>query len=159
MPTVFDVANYFIVKSHCDCEEGLNDDVITHLKLQKLVYYAQGFCLAMLGYPLFEQEIEAWEHGPVCRELYQKYRSFGRELIDSSMSLQEAEAPFSKDEINVLELVDEYFGCLTASGLRKLSHEDFAWQEARMGNSENGMFLSLKSMKKSCEARIINDDA
>ena len=59
MPTVFDVADYFIVRTWCDCESGLNDDLMTHLKLQKLVYYAQGFSLAYNNEQLFDEIIEA----------------------------------------------------------------------------------------------------
>jgi hypothetical protein len=32
MPTVFDVANYFIVMTKYDCKDGMNDDLMTHLK-------------------------------------------------------------------------------------------------------------------------------
>jgi uncharacterized phage-associated protein len=42
-------------------------DVISNLKLQKLLYYAQGFYLAIYGKALFEEDIVAWEHGPVVR--------------------------------------------------------------------------------------------
>ena len=59
MASVFDVAAYILSKA--DIEEG---DGITHLKLQKLVYYVQGFAMATLGYPLFPDKIEAWVHGP-----------------------------------------------------------------------------------------------
>ncbi len=45
-------------------------DVITQLKLQKLMYIAQGIHLALYDAPLFKEEIEAWQHGPVVRELY-----------------------------------------------------------------------------------------
>ena len=61
MLTCFDAADYFLSK--IDEDAG---DVITNLKLQKLVYYAQGFSLALCGRPLFAERIEAWQHGPVC---------------------------------------------------------------------------------------------
>ena len=60
-----DVANYFL--SLCDEDAG---DLISNLKLQKLVYYAQGFHLAISGEPLFDEKIMAWEHGPVIPQLY-----------------------------------------------------------------------------------------
>ncbi len=55
MLTCFDVADYFL--SRCDEDSG---DAISNLKLQKLVYYAQGFSLALLGEPLFQNKMEAW---------------------------------------------------------------------------------------------------
>jgi uncharacterized phage-associated protein len=47
---------------------------ITHLKLQKLLYYAQGAALALTGEPLFDDEIYAWKHGPVVLSVYQAYK-------------------------------------------------------------------------------------
>ena len=35
------------------------DDSISNLKLQKLLYYAQGYCLAKLDKPLFDAPIES----------------------------------------------------------------------------------------------------
>jgi len=74
MKTCFDVANYFLKRQDPDA-----GDLMSNLKLQKLVYYAQGFHLAMENSPLFNEPIEAWEHGPVCVPLYHKYKSCGSE--------------------------------------------------------------------------------
>jgi len=60
MLTCHDVARYFLTLMS---EE--NGDLISNLKLQKLVYYAQGSSLALWGNPLFSEKIEAWLHGPV----------------------------------------------------------------------------------------------
>ncbi len=46
------------------------DELLSHLKLQKLLYFCQGFTLAMTGKPLFSEAIVAWEHGPVVREVW-----------------------------------------------------------------------------------------
>jgi uncharacterized phage-associated protein len=70
--TCFEVANYFLKR-----QEPEVGDLMTNLKLQKLVYYAQGFYLAMMDSPLFNEPIEAWEHGPVCVPLYHEYKNFG----------------------------------------------------------------------------------
>ena len=61
-----DVAQYFLAQMDEDA-----GDLISNLKLQKLVYYAQGFALALHGRPLFRERVEAWTHGaPVVPELY-----------------------------------------------------------------------------------------
>jgi uncharacterized phage-associated protein len=44
------------------------------MKLQKLLYYCQGWHLAWDGEPLFGEEFEAWLSGPVCRELYELHK-------------------------------------------------------------------------------------
>ena len=50
-----DVANWFT----CNIDREVGDS-ITHLKLQKLIYYAQAWSLALKGKTLFEEEIQAW---------------------------------------------------------------------------------------------------
>ncbi|MDR0620893.1 MAG: DUF4065 domain-containing protein [Deltaproteobacteria bacterium] len=154
MPTVFDVANYFIVATRCDCEDEINDDVMTHMKLHKLVYYAQGFSLALNDEPLFDEPIEAWEHGPVCPDLYQKYKMYKRTPIESSLSMEEVKQTFTEKQIGVLEFVNDEFGCHTATFLRKLSHQDKAWLIAR---SKGGIELTLEDMKQSCLERLIDE--
>jgi len=54
MISVDEVAKYFL--SLTDEEAG---DFFSNLKLQKLVYYAQGFHLALFDRPLFADNIEA----------------------------------------------------------------------------------------------------
>ena len=48
-------------------------DVMTLPVLQKLLYYSQGFSLAITGKPLFEEDFEVWQMGPVIPALYEKY--------------------------------------------------------------------------------------
>ena len=43
---------------------------MSHLKLQKLLFYCQAYHLAYFKEPLFDEDFEAWVHGPVCRIIY-----------------------------------------------------------------------------------------
>ena len=73
------VANHFVELLH---DQG----GISNLKLQKLLYYAQAWHLALYGEPLFRDRIEAWVHGPVVPPVFgafkhnkwQPYRFHGR---------------------------------------------------------------------------------
>ena len=56
--TAEQVAEYFLLL--VDDDAG---DVMTNLRLQKLVYYAQAWRLAILDEALFEDDFEAWVHG------------------------------------------------------------------------------------------------
>ena len=69
MANVFDVADFFI-----DIANKNTDDTLTNLKLNKLLYYAQGEYLARTGKPLFDDEIQAWDYGPVVPVIYYKYK-------------------------------------------------------------------------------------
>lgn len=78
MTDVFNVASYFVKASFDDRIK------ISHIKLQKLLYFAQGIYLANTdGKPLFKDKIYAWEFGPVVKTVYRsKYRFFGNNKID-----------------------------------------------------------------------------
>jgi uncharacterized phage-associated protein len=71
-----DAAKYFLAQVSEDA-----GDLISNLKLQKLLYYAQGFHLALYDEPLFPEAIEAWTHGPVVPDLYRHYKKYGAGAI------------------------------------------------------------------------------
>ena len=50
---------------------------ITQIEIQKLVYFAHGWNLALQDQPLIGEQIEAWKYGPVVRTLYNAFREFG----------------------------------------------------------------------------------
>ena len=50
-------------------------DSMSHKKLQKLCYYAQAWYVTIKNKPLFEDDIEAWVHGPVVPSLYSQYKT------------------------------------------------------------------------------------
>lgn len=56
---------------------GVNDADLSNLKLQKLLYYAQGYHLARLCQPLFLESLQAWAHGPVVESVYHRFKVFG----------------------------------------------------------------------------------
>lgn len=123
MENAFQVANYFL--SQADEEAG---DTISNLKLQKLLYYAQGFHLALFGQPLFDQEIRAWTHGPVIEEIYHSYKAFGGGAIPRPQDFD----PQSIDT-DVRELLDEVYnvyGQYSAWKLRNMTHAEAPWVDA-----------------------------
>lgn len=120
MLSCHDVARYFLAQ--CDEEAG---DLISNLKLQKLVYYAQGFCLALYGRPLFPERIEAWQHGPVVPELYHAYKDNGAGPIPAPQDLDFER--FSQDERELLDEVANVYGQFSAWKLRNMTHEEAPW--------------------------------
>ncbi|MHB1629887.1 MAG: Panacea domain-containing protein [Bacilli bacterium] len=128
MATIFDVADYFRW-----CVDYGGGDNITQLKLQKLCYYAQAWHLAFTGKPLFEEEFEAWPHGPVSRALRAKYRKSGWQSIppgDIHRSFDPARA-LTDDESNTLQIVWNKYGGFTATRLEELTHQEYPWRAAR----------------------------
>jgi uncharacterized phage-associated protein len=118
----FDVANYFISLAN---ETG---SFISNLKLQKLVYYAQAWHLAIHQTQLFEEDFEAWIHGPVIPALYQKYKRFGWQPIYEAVSL---ELPDNVQTF-LADVSEEYFAC-DAYELEQMTHIEDPWKQARIG--------------------------
>ncbi len=54
---------------------------ISPMKIQKLIYFAHGWCLAITGSLLIEESIEAWRYGPVISNIYYWLRKFGSQPV------------------------------------------------------------------------------
>jgi uncharacterized phage-associated protein len=121
---VTEIANYFIWRENENEEFGEN---ITNLKLQKLVYYAQGFHLAWHGEPLFPEPIEAWAHGPVVPPLYFAYQQDGAKPLPTPEGFD----PTAIDDRTrrLLDEVYQVYGQYSAWGLRNLTHEEAPWRD------------------------------
>jgi uncharacterized phage-associated protein len=120
MATLDDVAKCFLYLD--DENEG---DGISNLKLQKLVYYAQGFFSAIHDKPLFNNEISAWAHGPVVPELYHKYKLYGSNPIPVPIDFNRSS--LTTGELELIEEVFEVFGQFSAWKLRNMTHEESPW--------------------------------
>lgn len=123
--SVFDVADYFLKR--VDRDSGGS---VTHLKLQKLVYYAQAWHLVFTGAPLFPERLEAWVHGPVCPDLYEKYSGSGYQNLDEP---KEISHEFAQVELETLDSVWDCYGDFDGKYLEELTHQELPWQEARRG--------------------------
>lgn len=123
MFTCFDIANHFIWLAH---ETG---SFVSNLKLQKLVYYAQAWHLAIHDAPLFPEDFQAWVHGPVIPELFQKYQHFSWLAIDEAV----AQPSFSlATQAFLQDITEEYFAC-DAYELERMTQWEAPWQQARAG--------------------------
>jgi len=124
MHTVFQIADYFLHKAS---QEEDDSEIISNLKLQKLVYYAQGFHLAMYDKPLFEEKIEAWTHGPVCPELYHTKKQHKNGAVDPNPEFDAS--IFNKQEKDLLDEIYEVYGQFSAWKLRNLTHIESPWRD------------------------------
>jgi len=147
MLSCFDVAKFFIAL--VDEDSG---DSISNLKLQKLVYYAQGFHLAMYGEPLFPERIFAWAHGPVVKELYHAYKQFGAKPIDLN---QDFDAGIYDEGLqDFLAEVNTVYGQFTASKLRNMTHNEPPWKDTPLGGE-----ISHAAMRQYFKTLLVYDDS
>lgn len=127
MLTAREVSRYFL--GTFDQESG---DNISNLKLQKLLYYAQGFHAALHGgEPLYPESIEAWDHGPVVPPIYQDYKDYRFRAIDPPVDFDADDYP--PDERELLDAVLNAYGQFSAPGLEKLTHEEAPWADTYPG--------------------------
>lgn len=125
MHTASDVAKWFLAHNRiAESEEG--GELISNLKLQKLLYYAQGCCLALTGAPLFEDAIVAWQHGPVVESVYHEYKANGSNGIVFEEDFDFSK--FSDEENDLLTEVYDTFGQYSAWKLRNMTHEEDPWK-------------------------------
>jgi len=127
MADVFDVANYILEISREEAEDG-EYELISHMKLQKLVYFCQGFSLALFDRPLFPEPIEAWTHGPVCPKLYHVLKDYGSLPITSSIDPDKI--MLDENEKLLVKMVYDVYGQYSAARLRKITHEKGPWKNS-----------------------------
>ena len=136
MATAQNVAKYFLMLAASGAEDA--GESITHLKLQKLLYYAQGFHLALNGgAPLFDATIQAWEHGPVVRQVWNQYGDHGAKVIPADPEFDPSTC-LTEDERGHLDDVWNAYGQFSAWKLRNMTHNEPPWciAFARGKNSE-----------------------
>lgn len=121
---IFDVAKWFLYKSS-----------MTNKKLQKLCYYAYVWSIVLLNddynnlKSISKNGFEAWVHGPVCRQLYNKYRDYGWNDIPK----EEKEPNLPNELKEVLNEVWDAYGWCSAGQLEALTHKEEPWINARKG--------------------------
>ena len=112
-----DYANFFI-----DLSNSSEDDLISNLRLNKLLYFAQGCSFAMFDKPLFNEEIEAWQYGPVVPEVYKSFKPCGRNNIEETCG-EYSPYQFSDEEMEVLLNVVEKYGKYSSPALVDITHQ------------------------------------
>lgn len=126
MASVDAVADYILGKIVMD--EG---DSITNLKLQKIVYYCQAWSLAIYDGPLFDDEIEAWVHGPAVMSLYQRFKDYGNQAIDTSRTVTHPMVDLDDQQRDLIDQVWDSYGPLSGMQLRRMTHREDPWKNAR----------------------------
>jgi putative zinc finger/helix-turn-helix YgiT family protein len=119
------VIQYLLYK----CEE------ITPLALQKLLYYSQGFNKAINNGYLFEEDCEAWVHGPVYRNVYDLYKEYGYNPIEEELHEYEFSL-LNNSEKELLNSIINNFGCYSGKVLENMTHIETPWKVTRIGLGE-----------------------
>lgn len=111
---------------------------MSHLKLQKLLYYIDAYHLAYFDKPVVEENFEAWVHGPVCREVYNSLRD--KSLLYAELGFDNEtnptatiESELTQDQITLINDVLSELSQWTGFQLESATHKELPWIEARKG--------------------------
>ena len=133
---VLDIANKLLAYA-ASSPEG---ELMSNMKLQKMLYYQQGFHLAYFDEPLFDEEIEAWMYGPVVPCVYDAFHGYGRRGIEPTGKGVEMEG----EEKALFDEVCRVYGAYSAIGLMNMTHSEKPWKSTPTGT---GNVISKSLMK------------
>jgi len=128
-----DIAKRFLAKGF---EDG---ELISPLRMQKLVYYAYSWTLAIHKVRLFDEWLQAWPNGPVVPSLYRELKKYkanpiGEDYLGGdSLEQIDARMGLSKDMRRTLDEVYNQYMSKTAFELVLLTHSELPWHSARKG--------------------------
>lgn len=144
MADVKDVANYII-----------NSMEVDNLKLQKLTYYSQAvFMVLNEKTPLFNEEIEAWQYGPVIPELYRTYKKYGFDTIERVGG----SAKLTAKEIESVDLVLDYYGKMSGVELIGRTHQESPWKDVYDPHKKH-IIITKESIYNYYKANLEFEDA
>ena len=95
---------------------------LAKMKLQKLLYYCQGWSLAWQGVPMFHEPIEAWTDGPVVPDVWRSQKPDAPPVPPTR--------PVRSADLATIDYVIERYGHLSGSALSAMTHAESPWRDA-----------------------------
>lgn len=116
-----------------------NGDVITPLKLLKLVYIAHGWSFPYLRQPLLAEPAQAWQYGPVVPSLYHAVSHFRARPVTELVP--DTDPQTLSDEANALiESVYNTYSPYSGIQLSNMTHmPNTPWSEAWNARGRNSV--------------------
>ena len=155
MPSVADVADYFLVLAAAEDDDGQPGERLTHLKLQKLLYYAQGFHLAIFGRRLFPEIIQAWTHGPVVPTAFDIFSKHGGSPIPPPEI--DVTTNLTEEQCELLNEVWNTYGQFSAWKLRNMTHEEPPWKDAYQPGLNAQ--ITVEAMTRYFRSQVVDGEA
>ncbi|MCK9471899.1 MAG: DUF4065 domain-containing protein [Bacilli bacterium] len=106
---------------------------ITPLALQKALYYVQGFYYAFEGEFIIDKDCEAWLHGPVYREIYNRYSTYRFDPIEKVENFDIS--VLTTAEKTILDSIIKNICCYSGKTLEAFTHMEEPWLRTRKGLS------------------------
>ena len=146
------IANYILGYYTVD-----KNTVINNFKLQKVLYFLQANHLVAKRKPLFSDEIEAWDFGPVIPQVYYKWKAYGGAHIPFDLTKESKTYKnliWEKDQEEINELLDE-LEPYSATSLLEIIHKQYPWRAAYYDPKFKVFYWEDNKLKKK---KIITND-
>ena len=118
------------------------------MKLQKMIYFTYKKYLEDTGRVLFREQFQAWDHGPVLRTVYDKFKRFRANFIEQEKL--EDDGPFipakEREFYSALGYVSGVYHDYSGVGLSEITHRDgTAW---KMAIDREDRILSVEDIER-----------
>lgn len=152
MDSILEIARYI-----CQQYKKISGETLDEMKLHKLLYFAQRESFAVLGKPLFIENMEAWIYGPVSPEVRANYETLKKDKTPSRISRMGKK---------IVNRVLKKYAAIASWKLSQLSHEEISWRNARgkLNGSERGDTplnledIKIDAAKENCTIETISDE-
>ena len=134
-------ATYIAHLAHLDGKE------FSHLKIQKLLYYSQGWHLAFYNSPLFAGDLQAWVRGPVQKEVYNHFNLTKYATSDISpkdVDLNLIQTINEQAQFHIKSVLEAY-GQHSGTKLEYMTHQESPWILARGDSSPHELCTNVIS--------------
>ena len=129
-PHVRDVANYIIQLANENMEEWFwCSEWITHLKLQKMLYFVQAAFLSNLNKKAFDEKIVAYQYWPVVESIYREYKVM--KSFPLSVDDWWTDDCLSEEDKKAIRRVWEIFWLYSSSRLVEMTHQHDPWKSTK----------------------------
>jgi uncharacterized phage-associated protein len=137
------VANVFL---------NLTETALTNMQVQKLVYIAHGFHLALFDKPLYYHNTHAWQFGPVIPKLYEDLREYGNGAV-KELLICDDDIPKKSESFKLIEVIFSKYSSFTGGQLSNLTHLsgtpwDKTWENNRFG------IIPIESIKQHYQTKL-----
>ena len=113
---------------------------VTNLKLQKILFFLQGYFLSNYGAPLIDGSFSKWKFGPVEQEVYIEFKDYGSAPIENKSVRFDVESlNFYSEEIDVTSALENEIEEFIFKIIKKeawelvdLTHEHYSWKDFKV---------------------------
>lgn len=112
--SAMEIADYILLK--------YKEHNITPLKLQKLLFYVKAWSI-VAGKPLIKEDFQAWKFGPVCTEVYHKFK----ENKDHNILFPKTNPYIEEESKELIDFILKNYINYSGGQLSELTHSEDPW--------------------------------